>query len=781
MEKVIEKKNATSVGGIIGKSPPRADAQAKVTGKAKYTADFFVEGMLVGKVLRSPHAHARVRKIDPAKAEALPGVEAVLTPFNVPQHLFPTAGHPYALDPAKGDVADKTILTAKARFVGDEIAAVVAVDQLTAAKALELIEVEYEVLEPVFSAEAALQNTAPLVHEERGSNLISDAGYKIGEYDSTALKADHIFKDTFETAIVQHCAMENHLAYAYQESDGRLVIVSSTQIPHICRRIVGQALGIPWGQIRIIKPYVGGGFGSKQDACLEPLVAAMTLAVGGRPVKLELTREESMTCTRTRHSTRIHLETAVNSDGKLLAIKVDALSNTGAYASHGHSVIAAGGSKFKYIYLFEAISFRPCTVYTNLPVAGAMRAYGSPQIAFALESHLDNIARNLAIDPVELRLKNLNRVGYRDPHTGNQLLSCGLPECIERGKELIEWDRKKAEYEKLNRQGGHKRYGLGMACFSYATGTYPACLEVAGARIVLNQDGSIQLQLGATEIGQGSDTVLAQMAADTIGIPYESVHVVSTQDTDVSPFDTGSYASRQTYISGMAVKKAALEIRNKALRLASEMAGLPAEELSINEANILEINSGRVLLPLAEVALHSYYDRERAGPLTSDVSNNARVNAIAFGVSFTAVEVDIGTGQIEVLEIYNVHDSGTIINRQLAEGQVQGGVSMALGYALSEELLFDEKSGRILNNNLLDYKLPTILDTPEIGLDFIETFEPTGPFGNKALGEPPVISPAPAVRNAIFAATGVAINRIPIRLQVAFEHFKAAGLIKGGG
>jgi len=780
MEKVIEKQRSALARGSIGKSPHRIDAVAKVTGKASYAGDYFVNGMLVGKVLRSPHAHARVRMIDTTKAAALPGVEAVLTHLNVPQHLYPTAGHPYTIDQVRGDVADKTILTAMARFVGDEIAAVVAVDQLTAAKALKLIDVDYEVLEPVFSAEAALKEGAPLVHEERGSNLVSAVGYEIGDYDALAKKADHIFSGTFETGIVQHCALENHVAYAYIDSEERLVIVSSTQIPHICRRIVGQALGIPWGRIRIIKPYVGGGFGSKQDACLEPLVAAMTMAVGGRPVKLELSREECMISTRTRHSTKIRLETAVNSDGKLLGIRVDAISNTGAYASHGHSVIAAGGSKFKYTYHFKAICFAPRTVYTNLPVAGAMRAYGSPQIAFALEAHLDNIALEMGLDPLELRLKNLNRVGYRDPHSGNQILSIGLQECIERGKELIDWDQKKVQFEELNRQDGIKRRGLGMACFSYGSGTYPACLEVAGARIVLNQDGSVQLQLGATEIGQGSDTVLAQMAAESIGIPVGSVHVVTTQDTDVSPFDTGSYASRQTYISGMAVKKAALEIKEKVLKLAGEMAGQPAATLDIMDANIVAADSGRMLLPLAAVALHSYYDREDAQPITSDVSINAKVNAISFGVTFTAVEVDIGTGQIEVLEIFNVHDSGTIINRQLAEGQVQGGISMSLGYALSEELLFDQKSGKILNNNLLDYKLPTTMDTPEIGLDFIETYEPTGPYGNKSLGEPPTISPAPAIRNALLAATGVAVNRLPIRPQIAFEHFKAAGLIKGG-
>jgi xanthine dehydrogenase molybdenum-binding subunit len=765
---------------VIGKSLPRTDALAKVTGKAKYAGDYMVQGMLVGKILRSPHAHARVKNIDTAKAEALPGVEAVLTHRNVPQNVFATAGHPYSLDAKHSDVADRTILCAKARFVGDEIAAVVAVDEITAAKALKLIEVEYELLQPVFSPEIAMQEGAPLIHEERGSNIISSVGYELGDLNSAMYKADYVFSDEFETGIVQHCALENHVSYAYLDENERVVIVSSTQIPHITRRIVGQALGMPWGKIRIIKPYIGGGFGGKQDACLEPLNAVMTMAVGGRPVKLDLTREEYMIGTRTRHAVRLKLQTGVTREGKLLGIRVDAVSNTGAYASHGHSIMMAGGAKFKFLYAFDAITYAPHTVYTNLPVAGAMRAYGSPQIAFALESHLDNIARELNMDPIELRQKNFNQVGYKDPHTGNQILSSGIRECVERGKEMINWDEKKEQFKAENEQNKIKKRGLGMACLSYGSGTYPAALEVAGARIILNQDGSLQLQVGATEIGQGSDTVLAQMAAETIGIAADLVHLVTTQDTDISPFDTGAYASRQAYISGMAVKKAALEVKRKILEAAHRISDLPADALDIRDANIICKQTGRLIMPLAQVALQSYYDRHNSQPITADVSNNARVNAVSFGVSFAAVEVDMKTGQIEVLEIHNVHDSGTILNRQLAEGQVHGGVSMAIGYALAEELLFDEKSGKPLNNNLLDYKLPTILDTPPIGTDFVETYEPTGPYGNKSLGEPPTISPAPAIRNAVLDATGLAFNRIPIRPQIAFEKFKASGLFKGG-
>lgn len=759
---------------VVGKRVKRVDAVAKVTGKAKYTDDFMERDMLVGKILRSPYAHAIVKNIDVSKAKALPGVEAVLTYKDVPDNKYATAGHPYSLDPKHRDREDRTILTKKARFVGDEIAAVVATDDLTAEKALKLIDVEYEVLEPVLTPEDALKENAPLIHEEYDNNIISDFGYQIGDVEESFKESDYIFEDEFETSIVQHCHLENHISYAYVDADDRIVIVSSTQIPHICRRIVGQALGIPWGRIRVIKPYIGGGFGNKQDVCLEPLNAALTLAIGGRPVKIDLSREECMIATRTRHAFKYKFKTGVSKDGKLIATHITAISNNGAYASHGHSIAMSAGTKFRPLYSFKSIKFDPVTVYTNLPAAGAMRAYGVPQIKFALESHMENIARKLNMDPIEFRRRNLLGEGYVDPLNGNKVLSCGIHECIAKGKELINWDEKK---EKYKNQTGIKRRGLGMACFSYASGTHPVGLELAGARIVLNQDGSVQLQIGATEIGQGSDTVFAQMVAEVLGIPVDMVHVVSTQDTDISPFDTGAYASRQTYVTGMAVKKAALEVKEKILNFVWGMTDIPAEALDIEDANIVYKHSGEVVMPLSKVAMQTYYDTVFAKPITSDTSNNARVNAMSFGVTFAEVEVDIKTGKIEVVEIFNVHDSGKIINPQLAEGQVHGGVSMGIGYALSEEMLFDEKTGKPLNNNLLDYKLPTIMDTPDIGVAFVETHDPTGPFGNKSLGEPPAISPAPAIRNAVLDATGVAFDRIPMTPQRVFEKFKEAKLV----
>ena len=759
---------------MVGRSVQRLDAVEKVTGRARYAEDFLERDMLVGKVLRSPHAHARVARIDAGRARALAGVEAVLLPRDLPRIPFGTAGHPWSLDPHHRDVADRLILADQPRFVGDPVAAVVAVDELTAEKALALIDVDYEVLPCALTPEAALAPGAQAIHEERPDNVISDLGNGFGDLEAE-LAEGRVFEGQFETSIVQHCHIEPHTAFSFRDSRGRIVVTSSTQIPHIVRRVVAQALGLPWGRVRVVKPYLGGGFGAKQDVVIEPLVAAMTLAVHGRPVRYTLTREEVFIDSRTRHAMKMHLRTAVAKDGRLLGIGIDLLSNNGAYASHGHAIALAGGTNFRSLYGFRTVQYRPRTVYTNLPTAGAMRGYGSPQLFFALESHLEDVARALGMDPIEFRLRNFVDVGHTDPITGITVRSMGIRECVEKGRALIRWDEKKRQYRG---QAGHLRRGLGMACFCYASGTFPFGLELAGARIVMHQDGSVTLQVGATEIGQGSDTVLAQIAAETLGIGVDQVHVVTSQDTDVAPFDPGSFASRQTCITGVAVRKAALEARARVLAIASRRCGLVPGELDLQDGEVVEKASGRPLCALEEIAMASYYDRLEADPIRSDVCANVRGSAMAYGATFAAVEVDILTGKVQVLELFNVHDSGVIINPLLAEGQVHGGVSMSLGAALLEQLLFDPQTGRPLNNNLLDYKLPTIMDTPKINAAFVETRDPAASHGAKCLGECPTISPAPALRNAVLDATGVAFHKIPLYPQAVFEKFREAGLLE---
>lgn len=761
----------------IGKSVRRVDAVAKVTGKARFTDDFFIPGTLVAGYYRSSIAHGRVKDINTKDAENLPGVEAVFTYKDVPENMFATAGHPYSLDPEHGDIEDRLLLTDHIRYWGDEVAVVVAENELILGQALNLIEVTTEEYEPLLTPESSLAEGAREIHEG-SKNIIGESSYEVGQDIETALKnSDKVLEGRYETRIVQHCHMENHIACAYMDDLEHIVVVSSTQIPHIARRIVGEALNIPWGRIRVIKPYIGGGFGNKQDVILEPMVAFLTLRLGGRPVKMEMSREEGMIGTRVRHSFDVSLKIGTSKDGAMKALDIDCISNSGAYASHGHSVAAAAGGKSRYLYPRSAIQFQAKTVYTNTPAAGAMRAYGMPQIIFAIESMVEDAARKIGMDPVAFRLKNCTRQGDVDPLTGNPFQTCVLPECLEKGKALIRWDEKRAARQR--EQTGPIRRGLGVACFSYASGTYPVCLEIAGARIILNQDGSVHVQVGATEIGQGSDTIVAQMAAETIGIPVESVHVVSTQDTDVAPFDTGAYASRQAYVTSNAISLAGKELKEKILRHAAGMANMMIEELDIVKGSVVvKTDPEQIILPVGDVAMDAYYHKEVGGQLTADVSYKTTTNAPAFGCTFVDLEVDIPLCKVRIKEIYNIHDSGVIINPVLAKGQVQGGVAMGIGAGLYEELQVDPESGRIYNNNLLDYKIPTVLDIPDIGYDFVESVEPTSGYGNKALGEPPIVSPPPAIRNAILDATGVSINELPMTPKVLFRYFEKAGLFE---
>lgn len=760
----------------IGKSVKRIDAVAKVTGRARYTDDFFIPGMLLAKYLRSTIAHGRVTKIDTRKAERLHGVEKVFTYKDVPQIKFATAGHPYSLEPEHKDVEDRLLLTRHVRYWGDEIAVVVAENNIVLQEALKLIDVSYEEYEPLVTPETSLAEGAREIHAG-SNNIIGESQYAVGENIEKALaSADVVLEGRYRTQMCQHCHIENHIAYAYMDDLEHIVVVSSTQIPHIARRIVGEALGLPWGRIRVIKPYIGGGFGAKQDVILEPMVAFLTLKLDGRPVKMDLSREECMIGTRIRHPFDVKMRTGVNKDGTLVALDIDALSNTGAYASHGHSVAGAAGAKSRALYPRAAIKYHARTVYTNIPAAGAMRAYGAPQMMYAMDCMIEEAARRIDMDPVDFRLKNVARLGDSDPLTGKRFESCGLIECLQKGKALIGWDEKRAARPK--KQTGPVRRGLGVACFSYTSGTYPVCMEISGARIILNQDGSVHVQVGATEIGQGLDTIVAQMAAETLGVPFDRVHVVSTQDTDVAPFDTGAYASRQAYVASNAVFRAARELKAKILEHAGRVTGILGGELDISNGDIVHGNNpSNNVVSLREVALDAYYDKDRGGQLTAEVSYKTRTNAPTFGCTFVELEVDVPLCKVDIKEIFNIHDSGVILHPVMAKGQVHGGVAMGIAAGLYEEMLIDAQTGYIYNNNFLDYKIPTTVDVPDIGCEFVETFEPTSGYGNKALGEPPIISPPPAIRNAIWDATGVQINELPMTPHTLYKHFRKAGLL----
>ena len=759
---------------MIGKSVERVDALKKVTGQARYTDDFCDENTLIAKVYHSTVANGLVKSIDTVEAAKIPGIVKIITCFDVPDIKFGTPGHPYSLDPAHRSILDQKLLNRRVRIFGDDIAAVIATNDLAANRALRAIKVEYEEYEPIINTQQAVTENATQLHDEYKNNILFQESFVHGDYEES-LKEDGllIFEEEFRTQRAQHCHLENPASYAYLEDD-RIVVVSSTQIPHILRRVVGQALGLPWGKVRIIKPYVGGGFGNKQEVLYEPLNAYLCTLVGGRKVKLELTREETFMCTRSRHAIHFVLKTAVRPDGQMVARYINAVSDQGGYASHGHVVVANSVKNYEELYQQTGgLKADVSTVYTNLGTSGAMRGYGIPQIAFACESHMEDIALQLGIDPIEFRLKNLMTIDYKSKYIDMQCHSIGAAECIQKGREFVHWDKKRKNYQN---QTGKIRRGIGLSVFCYPSSVYPLAIEIAGARMILNPDGSAQLQMGAVEIGQGADTVFTQMAAQTSGLKVEDVHIVSTQDTDISPFDLGAYASRQSYVSGSAVRETALMLKQKMIACAEKLLQVPCCDMDIVQSEVINKNTGELLITVGALALHAFYNTEDAAYIFAESSVNCKKNTYAFGACFAEVEVDMELGKIQILNIINVHDSGKIINPAIAQAQVHGGMSMGIGYSLSEQMQYDSR-GKLLNGNLLDYKLQTSMDSPELNVQFVETDDPTGPYGNKALGEPPAIPPAPAIRNAVLNATGIAFYSLPLYPEKLVMAFRDAGLI----
>lgn len=760
----------------VGKSVPRVDAYDKVTGRAKYTDDMVDKNALIAKVLHSTIANGLVVKIDTGEALAIPGIVKIFTCFDVPDIVFPTAGHPWSTDPAHQDVADRKLLNTRVRLYGDDIAVVVAEDEVAASRALRAIKVEYEEYPFVLDPVEAMKDGAPQLHEEYKNNILKYSSDEKGDFEAAINEPGLIKVEGFyETPMVQHSHIENPVSYAYMDG-GRITVVSSTQIPHIVRRVVGQALNVPWGKVRIIKPYIGGGFGNKQDVLYEPLNAYVSQQLGGRLVKLELTREETFYATRVRHAMKFHLVSYVRADGRIVARSCKVISNQGAYASHGHSIASKAMSAFRQLYYDEAAhKSEGYTVYTNTPAAGAMRGYGTPQAIFAVESHAEDIAKALNMDSLDFRRMNMMPVGYFDPFTKNVNYFDTFNQCIEKGKAYIDYDKKRELYKN---QTGPIRRGIGMSLLWYNTAVWPISLESSSCRMVLNQDGSVQLQLGETEIGQGADTAFAQMASTALGIPYTDVHVISTQDTDITPFGTGAYGSRQTYVGGMAIKKCAEILKEKIFNYANELTRMQPYDLDIVNSEIILKPTGKPVISLAALATEALYSMNHSEHITAEATCQIKSNAYSFGCAFAEVEVDIPLAKVKLISAINVHDCGQLINPQLAGAQVHGGMSMSIGYGLSEKMLFDEKTGKLLNDNFLDYKLSTIMDHPHLEAQFVENYEPTSAFGTKALGEPPAVPVAPAIRNAVLHATGVAVNSAPLNPHTLYAEFVKAGLIE---
>jgi len=750
---------------IVGQRARKVDGFKLVTGRTAFTDDIALPGLLVGRILGSPHAHARIRGIDVSRARALPGVHAVLTYQDVPRVPHTTAGQAWP-EPSPYDTY---LLDAKVRFVGDRVAAVAAESRAIAEEALRRIEVDWEVLPPVLDMEHAMDPGAPVIHDEPDAtgirdaarNLAGDIHTHIGDVEAGFRASDLVVEREYRTQRQQHAMIEPHIVICWLDADNRLVIRTSTQIPFHVRRQVAMILQIPVSRIRVIKPRIGGGFGGKQEMVLEDICAALALAAH-RPVKLEYSRHEEFFMARTRHPQILRLKMGVKRDGTIVAHHMKVLAATGAYGSHCTTVQGNTGSKVLPLYRAPNLRFDCDVVYLTTPQAGAFRGYGCPQGYFAQESLVDEIAHELGMDPIAFRLKNAIRQGDVDELSAQlgegkkglprTIRSCGLPQCLERGALAIGWKDK--------RNGGVRRRGTLLRGVGVATsmqGSGIAGVDFAGAFLKVNEDGSFNLQVGATDLGTGSDTVLAQIAAETLGVTLEKILVYSS-DTDMTPFDVGAYASSTTIISGGAVKKAAEKTRDALCCFAAQLLGAAPEDLVCRDNRVVAPDGKSVTM--AETATFAFYKEKTQ--VMEGASHFNTDSPPPFCATFAEVDVDTETGQVRVPHLVTAVDLGVAINPMQAEGQAEGAMAQGLGYALSEELVLDD-AGRPLNASFCDYKIFTAKDMPKLTTILVETEEPLGPYGAKSIAEVPINGVAPAVANAIFDAAGIRLRRLPIR------------------
>jgi putative selenate reductase molybdopterin-binding subunit len=751
----------------VGTSPWRVDGIGLVTGSAKFTDDVFLKGMLHGKILGGPHAHARILDIDTTEAEKLPGVVIVLTHKNTPRVAHTTAGQGYP-EPSPYDAF---MFDTKVRFVGDRVACVAAESAEIAEQALKLINVKYEVLPAVFDVREAVKDGAPVIHDETDSDGIHDRKHniaahydvEIGNLANGLAEADFVVEEEFETQYAQHCPLEPHICIGYLDDNHRIVLRTATQVPWHARRIVAQCLQIPVNQIRVIKPRIGGGFGAKQEIILEDLCALIAQRTR-RPVKIEMTRREEFMASRTRDPSIIKMKIGVKKDGTFTAMEQIVTSWTGGYGTHSLTLLTNVGSKTLPFYRCKNVKFWGDSVYTNTPITGAYRGYGATQGAFAIEQMMDIIAEKLGIDPLELRRKNHIQTGETNPVFAalgegkeghdNPIASCGLDECIERGAAAIGWKQKHRLYAKREATAKIKR-GIGAACLMQGSGI--AGIDMASARIKMNEDGSFNLAMGATDLGTGSDTVLAQIAAQVLGITADKILTYSS-DTDMTPFDKGAYASSTTYVSGGAAKKAAEDCRALILKVAAEMLKENEADLFCENAHVVSRKTGKKA-PFPMIIQRSLYGQSQV-QIQGEASHISYVSPPPFAAHFAEVEVDTETGKVRVVNYVAATDCGVAVNPKLAEGQVEGAVMNGISYALSEQMVFDER-GRMLNPSFFDYKIFTTADAPPVKTILVETFEPSGPFGAKSIAEIGINGPLPAIANAIYDACGVRMKKAP--------------------
>lgn len=746
----------------VNQAVPKVDSKSLVTGKGVYVNDLAPSECLIVKVVRSPYAHALIESIDKSRAMLVPGIEAVFTYEDCPDKRFTLAGQTYP-EPSP---YDRLILDQRVRFVGDPVAIVAGKTEEAVLKAMKLVKVKYEVLEPVLDFRTAKDNEI-LVHPEDNwkslvpvgadnkRNLCAHDECSNGDVDAVLGSCKYVVDQTYHTKANQQAMMETFRTYCHMDAYGRLNVVSATQIPFHVRRILANALDIPKSKIRIIKPRIGGGFGAKQTAVCEVYPAFVTWMTG-KPAKMIFTREESLIASSPRHEMEVHVRVGADENGMIKAIDMHTLSNTGAYGEHGPTTVGLSGHKSIPLYgKAEAFRFTYDVVYTNHMSAGAYRGYGATQGIFALESAVDELAEQLDMDPIRLREMNMVREGQVMPaYYGETANSCALDRCMARAKEMIGWEEKGMRKD----MGNGKVRGLGVAMSMQGSGI-SAC-DTASATIKVNDDGFYTLMIGATDMGTGCDTILAQMAADCLDCSMEDI-VVHGVDTDISPYDCGSYASSTTYVTGMAVMKTCESLRKKICEKGAKYLGCPAEDVEFDGEKVLNLKTGESI-SRTDIGNRVMCFNEDA--LSASEAFSSPVSPPPFMVGMAEVEIDKETGAIELIDYAAVVDCGTVINPNLARVQTEGGIAQGIGMALYEDVVYSAK-GKNYSNSFMQYKIPSRLDVGTIRVEFESSYEPTGPFGAKSIGEIVINTPSPAIANAVDHAVGVRIRELPITAE----------------
>ena len=737
----------------------KSDAMALVTGKPAYVEDLAPRDCLVVMLLRSPHAHALIEEISTDKAMLVPGVEAIYTWKDVPQERFTLAGQTYP----EASPYDRLILDRRLRYVGDPVAIVAGKDEACVKKAMKLIKVKYQVLQPILDPHEALDGDI-LVHPEENwkalcpvgadnkRNLCASARDEMGDVDGVLADCDYVVDRIYRTKANQQAMMETFRTYCYMDHGGRLNIVSSTQIVFHVRRIVANALGIPKSRIRVTKPRIGGGFGAKQTAVSEVYPAFVTWKTG-KPAKIVFSREESLTASSPRHAMELHVRMGASREGKLRAIEVYTLSNTGAYGEHGPTTVGLSGHKSIPLYHdLEAYRFSYDVVYTNRMSAGAYRGYGATQGTFAVESAANELAAKLGMDPIEFRLKNMVRQGDVMPaYYGETATSCALDRCLLRAKELMGWDEKYP----CRDMGNGKVRSVGVAMTMQGSGI--SGVDVGSATLKLNDGGFYTLLVGSADMGTGCDTILAQIAAECLDCSLEQI-TVQAADTDTSPYDSGSYASSTTYVTGKAVEQACEQMREKISESGAAILQCPVEDVEFDGKAVKNIRDGRQA-DLDQIAWGTQLGSSKALEVT--VSHSSPVSPPPFMVGMAEIELDKETGQVTVINYVGVVDCGTPINTNLARVQTEGGIAQGIGMALFEDVQYSSQ-GKVRENSLMQYKIPTRLDVGNIQVDFESSYEQSGPFGAKSIGEVVINTPCPAIAHAIYNACGIWFRELPI-------------------